>query len=309
MTAQNATQRSRSRGNTAIAGLILLALSVLFATLPFILMVLNTRQSHSQIDSHSQAVQGLKYPKADEALAAAETYNQELYRNGSTVIGEVEDPWDGGTSILAEKDSQYQKTLNIPNDGIMATISYPRLGINLPIRHGTSNAVLSDGAGHLYGTSVPVGGVNTHAVISAHTGYDRLMFDRLSLREGKIGDIFYITVLNRVLAYQVFDIQVIEPDDFSHFSIQEGQDRVTLLTCTPYGVNNKRLIVTGTRVGIPEPAPEPDTVPQSHPECLLMAGVFVVWLIFTAFVMLFVRNHRLSTTYIAMHHNSGVTKK
>ena len=125
--------------------------------------------------------------------------------------------------------------------------------------------VLAAGAGHLYGTSLPVGGTNTHAVISAHTGYDRLMFDRLSLGQGHVGDRFTIEVLGHTLAYRVTDIRVIDPDDFSVFGIEAGKDEVSLLTCTPYGVNTRRLVVTGERVDIPDPAPAPDDVPLASP--------------------------------------------
>lgn len=275
-----------------IIGLVFVGIGILFATLPFLFMVVNTYQSHEQADSHAQAVQALKPPSGDIALQEARQYNQDLYRDGAKAIGEVQDPWSGSSDSASEKDTRYQKMLDIPADGIMATIQYPRLGINLPIRHGTGNEVLSAGAGHLYGTSLPVGGVNTHAVISAHTGYDRLMFDRLSLREGKIGDFFYIQVLGETLAYQVRSIEVIEPDDFSHFGIEAGKDQVTLLTCTPYGVNNKRLLVTGERVSMPEPAPDPASMPQSHPERMLIASVLVVWLLFTLFVLLYLRKRR-----------------
>lgn len=304
-----AQSAAKSKQRSLIAGLILLAVSVLFATLPFVLMVFNAHQSTSQISKHEQAVKALKYPSADEALAAAESYNRDLFQEGNVAIGEVQDPWNGGSQTLSEKDSRYQQTLNIPSDGIMATISYPRLGIDLPIRHGTSNSTLSDGAGHLYGTSMPVGGTNTHAVISAHTGYDRLMFDRLSLGEGKIGDIFYITVLGRILAYQVRDIQVIEPDDFSHFTIEAGKDQVTLLTCTPYGVNNKRMIVTGERVSMPVPAPNPKDVPKSHPERLLLAVVVIAWILFALFVFLYLRKRRRATASGPMRHHNGIIRK
>lgn len=132
--------------------------------------------------------------------------------------------------------------------------------------------VLAAGAGHLYGTSLPVGGTNTHAVISAHTGYDRLMFDRLSLGQGHVGDRFTIEVLGHTLAYRVTDIRVIDPDDFSVFGIEAGKDEVSLLTCTPYGVNTRRLVVTGERVDIPDPAPVPDDVPLARPGWWLLAG-------------------------------------
>ena len=144
--------------------------------------------------------------------------------------------------------------------------------------------VLAAGAGHLYGTSLPVGGTNTHAVISAHTGYDRLMFDRLSLGQGHVGDRFTIEVLGHTLAYRVTDIRVIDPDDFSLFGIEAGKDEVSLLTCTPYGVNTRRLVVTGERVDIPDPAPAPDDVPLARPGWWLLAAVGVAMALTAAMV-------------------------
>lgn len=145
--------------------------------------------------------------------------------------------------------------------------------------------VLAAGAGHLYGTSLPVGGTNTHAVISAHTGYDRLMFDRLSLGQGHVGDRFTIEVLGHTLAYRVTDIRVIDPDDFSVFGIEAGKDEVSLLTCTPYGVNTRRLVVTGERVDIPDPAPAPDDVPLARPGWWLLAAVGVAMALTGAMVL------------------------
>ena len=145
----------------------------------------------------------------------------------------------------------------------MATIKYPRLGINLPIRHGTSQNVLAAGAGHLYGSSLPVGGKNTHTVISAHTGLaDQLMFDKLRGfgSEAKKGDVFYLITAGHMLAYKVTDISVVDPSDFSKLKIVAGKDLSTLLTCTPYGINTHRLLVSGHRVAIPLPAPDPADV-------------------------------------------------
>lgn len=117
----------------------------------------------------------------------------------------------------------------------------------LPIYHGTSEGVLQSGIGHLGNTSLPIGGENTHAVLSGHTGLPnaRLLTDLDKLQEG---DQFYIHVLDEILAYEVDQIKVVEPDDISDIFIEEGEDYVTLVTCTPYGINSHRLLVRGTRV-------------------------------------------------------------
>ena len=143
--------------------------------------------------------------------------------------------------------------------GIMGTVLVPKIGVELPIRHGTSEPVLAVGAGHLYGTSLPVGGTGSHTVVTGHRGLVKsLMFTRLD--ELHDGDFMYIKVMDETLGYEVDRISVIEPDDVSRLKIVPGEDRLTLMTCTPYGINTHRLLVSGHRVAIPLPAPDPADV-------------------------------------------------
>lgn len=129
----------------------------------------------------------------------------------------------------------------------MGFIEIPKIDVNLPVFHGVSDQVLYNGAGHMIGSSLPIGGNGTHAVLTGHTGIpDRKLFTDLTKLE--TGDEFFITVLGDKMAYQVDSIQVIEPDDISWFSIDPDKDQVTLITCTPYGINDHRLLVTGHRV-------------------------------------------------------------
>ncbi|TPF92483.1 hypothetical protein BW14_08655 [Bifidobacterium sp. UTBIF-68] len=254
-------------------------MACLLATMPFCLMLINQRAASTVSESHSQAVGLLRESETRGELDSAHEYNRRLFSDGSTVLGEAVDPWSGSPSSVSEQDDAYQSQLDSPADGIMATISYPRLGIDLPVRHGTSSSVLAAGAGHLYGTSLPVGGNSTHSVISAHSGLaDQLMFDRLSLRQGRIGDVFYIKVAGRTLAYKVTSIEVIDPGDFTRFAIVKGHDQVTLLTCTPYGVNNKRLLVTGERASMPVQAPEPKDAPGDDSGIWIIVWIMAVWL-------------------------------
>lgn len=278
--------RRKTGMKRVIAGLILLALSALCGTTPFILMLANGHADQTTASRHAQQVKQQKEDTTRQELSDARDYNRMLYEDGQKVIGEAVDPWGGGEDSLSSQDANYQSQLDSPADGIMATVEYPRLGINLPIRHGTGEQTLIEGAGHLYGSSLPVGGKNTHSVISAHTGLaDRLMFDKLSLRQGRIGDVFYIHVLGQTLAYEVTDITVIDPDDFTLFEITSGQDKVSLLTCTPYGVNNKRLLVTGIRTSMPEPAPLPEDAPQDHTNVILIMWIVGVWLAVILFTL------------------------
>lgn len=288
------TAKPKGLGNRAIAGLLCLILSALSGTIPFILMISNSSQSNRLTDSHAQAVENTDVKRIAQEYADAQAYNQRLYEEGQPILGEAEDPWTGVNK--SETDNTYRKQLSTPKDGVMATIKYPRLGINLPIRHGTSQNVLAAGAGHLYGSSLPVGGKNTHTVISAHTGLaDQLMFDKLRGfgSEAKKGDVFYLIAAGHMLAYKVTDISVVDPSDFTKLKIVTGKDLSTLLTCTPYGINNKRLLVTGTHASMPHPAPKPENAPKDHTNQWLMLYVGGFWLAVIIITILIIRrkNH------------------
>lgn len=170
------------------------------------------------------------------ARAAAEEWNRMLY------AGEI-DP-------LLPKENGYFDCLDLTGSGIMGYIRIPKINVELPIYHGTGDAALRAGAGHMPQTSLPVGGENTHAVISAHTGMaSSPMFTDLELLE--VGDRFAVEVLGEILTYQVTEIQVVLPVDASAVQIERGKDLCTLVTCTPYGVNTHRLLVRGKRVETP----------------------------------------------------------
>lgn len=132
-------------------------------------------------------------------------------------------------------------------------MTYPRLDVDLPIYHGTSPAVLRKGAGHVFGSSLPVGGAGSHAVVTSHSGYLHKLFD--DLHEARRGDVFAIDVLDQVLYYEVDRIETVLPDQTASLGIEPGQDLVTLVTCTPIGVNSHRLLVRGHRVDAPADPP------------------------------------------------------
>lgn len=146
-----------------------------------------------------------------------------------------------------EPDSEYMASLNLTGDGMMGIVEIPKIAIKLPIYHGTSDEVLQQAAGHLEGSSLPIGGESTHAVISAHRGLPSASLFT-DLDQMKIGDHFLIHVLDNTLCYEVDQILVVEPEDTDALAVEEGEDLVTLLTCTPYGVNTQRLLVRGHRV-------------------------------------------------------------
>ena len=143
--------------------------------------------------------------------------------------------------------SQYGDVLNVSGNGMMGYITISKIGQELPVYHGTSEAVLSVAVGHLEGTSLPVGGQGTHCVVSAHRGLpSAVLFTHLDKLE--IGDTFYFTILDRTITYEVDQIRIVNPEDLSLIQMEEGKDYCTLLTCTPYGINTQRLLVRGHQV-------------------------------------------------------------
>ena len=158
-----------------------------------------------------------------------------------------------------EPDEEYMACLNIAGDEMMGTVEIPKINIELPIYHTTDEAVLEQAAGHLEGSSLPIGGESTHAVISAHRGLPSAsLFTDLDQLEEE--DHFLIHVLDDTLAYEVDKITVVEPEETQDLAVEEGQDLVTLLTCTPYGVNSHRLLVRGHRVPY-----EPEAIADEQP--------------------------------------------
>ena len=147
----------------------------------------------------------------------------------------------------------YHDLLNITGNGIMGYIDIPKIGVQLPLYHGTSEGVLQVAVGHVEGTSLPTGSVSTHAVFSAHRGLPsaRLFTD---LDEMEVGDTFQLTVIDRIMTYEVDQVLVVLPHEVEPLYVQEGRDLVTLVTCTPYGVNTHRILVRGTRIENPEEA-------------------------------------------------------
>ena len=194
-----------------------------------------------------------------------------------------------------ETDSSYEDSLNIAGDGMMGIVEIPKIAIKLPIYHGTGDEVLQKAAGHLEGSSLPIGGESTHAVISAHRGLPSAsLFTDLDQLE--IGDHFLIHVLDETLCYEVDQILVVDPEDTSALAVEDGEDLVTLLTCTPYGVNTQRLMVRGHRVPYEEQAVADEQTPLSgfslHTNYLLWVIVGIV--VTGVFILiLFIREKKL----------------
>lgn len=194
------------------------------------------------IDEYNKTVESMPDDTLEKEREKAEGYNKML--TGNMVIT---DPFDPEAQKKLEENSDYYNILNIGNDNVIGYIKIPKINVSLPIYHGTSEDVLKRGVGHLQNTSFPIGGEGTHAVLSGHTGLSsaKLFTDLDKLEEGEL---FFIEVLGEKLAYKIDQIKIVEPSETSDLVIKSGEDYVTLVTCTPYGINSHRLLVRGTRV-------------------------------------------------------------
>ena len=197
------------------------------------------------VEDYTAAVKETDRSEIEAELAAARKYNASLLENSVM----LSDPFDPEAPEFP--DGEYDELLDLSD--VMAYIEIPRIQVNLPVYHGTEKETLEKGVGHLEGTSLPVGGIGTHACLSAHTGLPTAeLFTNLT--KLKTGDQFFIHVLDQTLAYQVDNISVVDPTDISLLTIGEDTDYITLITCTPYAVNTHRLLVRGTRIEYSENA-------------------------------------------------------
>jgi sortase A len=195
----------------------------------------NSFHQSRAVMSYAEHVSDMNTEEYDRLLSEAKVYNERFVENGLE--------WN----IADEERAEYESVLNVDGSGIMGYIRIPKIDVMLPVYHGTAENVLQTSIGHLEGSSLPVGGEGTHCLLSGHRGLPsaRLFTDLDQLREG---DTFTITVLNDTLTYEVDHIWIVEPEDLSHLTIEEGQDLCTLITCTPYGINTHRLLVRGHRI-------------------------------------------------------------
>ena len=224
---------------TVISLTILLFLASLGLTLyPVISNYVNQKYASQIHTAYQEVIEQADVHQLAEAKAQALAYNQAL------VPGASEAYTQQGLEAAAKA---YETLLNMAGSGIMGYIEIPKIQVNLPIYHGTETDTLERGIGHLLGSSLPIGGKSTHTILSGHSGMaSQKMFT--DLEQLAKGDVFYLRVLQETLAYQVSSIRTVLPHDTSLLSIEEGADLCTLITCTPYGVNSHRLLVTGSRI-------------------------------------------------------------
>jgi len=222
------------RDKVGIILVLMLFIGVCVLLYPALSQYWNSKTQTRAVENYQQILQSIQPKDYSAYFEQAEAYNAKL--------AEMNNPLTDHRSA-----GDYNSLLNVGGSGVMGYVTIQKLSVELPLYHGISQEVLNVACGHLEGTSLPIGGENTHSVLSAHRGlpHARLFTD---LDKMELGDTFTITVLNRTVTYQVDQIKVVEPDDARDIVIVPEEDYCTLLTCTPYGINSHRLLVRGTRI-------------------------------------------------------------
>ena len=207
---------------------------------PFISNYMFEKSAGSTIKSYEKQAKTYDQKQKEQEFREAEEYNKDLIKSAVQLTDPFKVKKSNGETLI------YNNILNIDHSGVMGYLEIPSISVNLPIYHGTDAEILERGVGHLAASSIPVGGKSTHSVLTGHTGLSsaKLFTD---LTEMKKEDLFFIHVLDRTLAYKVDQISVVRPEDTRKLQIVKGKDYVTLVTCTPYGVNDHRLLVRGVR--------------------------------------------------------------
>lgn len=210
----------------------------LICIFPVISNIVERQRQADAVATYRQTMEKEDEKEIEEKWRQANEYNEMLFQAKGGIVEETE-------------EKKYEELLNIHGTDIMGSLEIPKIQVELPIYHGTEDEVLSNGIGHLEGTSLPIGGENTHSVLTGHRG---LPSSKLLVRldEMKIGDLFFIHTYKEVMAYKVEDIMVVKPEDTAWMEIKGEKDLVSLVTCTPFGINSHRLIVTGHRVDYKE---------------------------------------------------------
>lgn len=210
----------------------------LICIFPVISNIVERQRQADAVATYRQTMEKEDEKEIEEKWRQANEYNEMLFQAKGGIVEETE-------------EKKYEELLNIHGTDIMGSLEIPKIQVELPIYHGTEDEVLSNGIGHLEGTSLPIGGENTHSVLTGHRG---LPSSKLLVRldEMKIGDLFFIHTYKEVMAYKVEEIMVVKPEDTAWMEIKDEKDLVSLVTCTPFGINSHRLIVTGRRVDYKE---------------------------------------------------------
>ena len=239
----------------------------------------NSFHSSKAISDYSEQVAQLDQEQYTELWEAAIAYNQDLQNKGNVF------------QVTDAQRAAYSQLLNVGGNGVMGYIEIPSIDVSLPLYHGTSESILQVAVGHLEWSSLPTGGEGTHCVVSGHRGLPsaRLFTDLDDLRTG---DQFMIRVLDELMTYEVDQILIVDPDDVDDLLIVEGKDLVTLVTCTPYGINSHRLLVRGHRIeNTPETMQVRITANAIPIDPLLTAAIAAVPMALVAITLLIIGSH------------------
>lgn len=230
---KNKKKKSGLSSTIALVAIFFVGLCVLLY--PTISDFWNEKRQSQAIMNYDDLIVDLTPEDFQEYFDKADEYNRKLRK--------ISFPFVGYSAL----DELYYSTLDVNGDGMMGYITIEKIKIQLPIYHGTSDKVLNSAVGHMEGSSLPVGGENTHSVLSAHRGLPSAkLFTNLDKVE--VGDIFTITILDRTITYQVDQVLIVLPNQINDLYVEKGQDYCTLVTCTPYGINTHRMLVRGTRI-------------------------------------------------------------
>ena len=251
-----------------IAGIIFI-LALLLTLYPIISNLYNQHHQSTIHTAYEEVIQQADTQELERIRELAKAYNEAI------IPGTAEEAYS--RTALQEASADYDSQLDPGGSGIMGYVEIPKISVNLPIYHGTDSSTLERGTGHLLGSSLPVGGISTHAIITGHSGLaTQKMFT--DLEQLQPGDVFYLHVLGEVLAYQVFYREPVPPHDTTRLGITQGKDYCTLITCYPTGVNTHRLLVQGARIPyeeaeVIEETVQAQTVPESRWEEQYLLGI------------------------------------
>ena len=284
---------------SGIATIFILLTGIALVLYPTVADKINDAVNQQAIENYQEQLLTLDNSTYEAMLKSAQEYNDRLFRS---------DPYIG--ALTAEGREEYESLLNLDSSGMMGYIEIPQSKIYLAIYHGTEEAVLQTGAGHLESSSLPVPGESTHIVLSGHSGLPsaRLFTD---LDQLKIGDTFTLHILRETLTYQVDRMERVSPDEINNLRIEEGQELCTLMTCTPYGINTHRLVITSHRIETPVEAPQ-----ESKPVIQAVTSKWNRWFVFLPVILfagiviavILIRNHKKKKKQPSAEHREEETR-
>lgn len=274
-------KKKKSGALTTVLLILIFVVGLSLLLYPTVSDYWNSVHQSQVIVSYDKEVDELEQAEFRRLWAEAEAFNENLLERAN--------PY----AMTAQEQEIYYRALTTSDNGLMAYLEIPVIDCMLPVRHGTSDDVLQKSVGHIEWTSLPVGGESTHCVLSGHRGLPSSEL-LTNIDHMEKGDMFYLHVLGETLEYRVDQIAVVEPDDLTLLGIEEGEDYVTLLTCTPYGINSHRLLVRGTRVSGDGDPGDTVTLPNEVREidAMYLVPLVLLVLITAVFIFLLVDSRR-----------------